>query len=64
MLTERIESGDLVRYRGRVRRVLAVHVRELWPEVSLDFDRAENGEDRVHLRTGVYVSVWRMAGAA
>lgn len=64
MLTERIEAGDLVRHRGRLRRVLAVYVREHWPEVSLDFDRVEGAEDRVHLRTGVYVSVWRMGGAA
>ena len=63
-LTEGIEPGDLVRYRGRLRRVLAVHVREHWPEVSVDFDRVEGCDDRVHLKTGVYVSVWRMAGAA
>lgn len=62
-LTEWIEVGDLVRSRGRLRRVLAVYVREHWPEVSLDFEHVEGAEDRVHLRTDVYVSVWRMVGA-
>ncbi len=63
-LTVRIEAGDLVRFRGRLRRVLAVHVREHWPEVSLDFEPVQGAEDRAHLRTDAYVSLWRMGGGA
>jgi hypothetical protein len=64
VFTDQLVRDDVVRYQGRLRRVVAVYAREAFQEVSLDLEPVEGAEDRVHLRVGVLVSVWRTGGAA